>query len=81
MVFNNTSDKIYDDIISEEIFLDSLINKNINIFLIGGIKLTGELIGYDTHSIFTEHDKSKQMVYKSAIATISPENKQRRRVG
>lgn len=67
---------IYNDVISEEIFLDSLINKNINVFLIGGIKLTGELIGHDTHSILME----KQLVYKSAIATISPENKHRKRI-
>jgi host factor-I protein len=80
MVFNNTSDNIYDDVISEEIFLDSMINRNVNVFLIGGVKLTGEIAGHDTYSIILEKEGVRQLVYKSAIATISPENKQRRRI-
>lgn len=71
MVFNDKKDIDYNDVFSEEIFLDSNINKNINVFLATGIRLTGELIGHGANSILIEYEKKKQLVYKSAIATIS----------
>jgi RNA chaperone Hfq len=59
---------------SETIFLDSLHNKNVNVFLLGGVKLVGEFYGHDNVSIFLKKDNSEQLVYKRAISSISQVN-------
>jgi host factor-I protein len=44
--------------------------KPVHLFLKGGIKLGGVLVGADTHSVLLEKGGLVQMVYKSAVSTI-----------
>lgn len=74
MVMEFIKDKFYDEEFSENIFLDSLHNKIVNIFLLSGIKLDGEFCGHDNTSIFLKKGKLDQIVYKNAISTISKSN-------
>lgn len=58
-------------------FLNKLKNKQITIYLISGIRLTGELLNHDEESILINGQDSKleghpQLVFKNAISTIMP---------
>jgi len=58
---------------SERIFLDCLAANQspITIFLIGGIRLEGNLMGSDEFTILiSTQNKGEQMIYKHSIATI-----------
>jgi len=72
---NNKDDKfLYEnEEHDEKIFLDYLAihETPIQIFLIGGIRLNGNLIGSDEYSIIISTEKNgTQMIYKHSIATI-----------
>lgn len=62
--------KYYDDY-SESIFLDTLYGKSVNVYLLSGVKLFGEFYGHDIVSICLKRDNSEQIVYKSAVSSIS----------
>ena len=47
----------------------------VSIFLGSGIKLVGKINQFDENVILFKHDKL-QMIYKNAIATIMPEQKE-----
>ncbi|MEM9243800.1 MAG: RNA chaperone Hfq [Pseudomonadota bacterium] len=61
---------------------DNFLNKlreervPVSIFLGSGIKLVGKINEFDENVILFKHDKL-QMIYKNAIATIMPEQKER----
>lgn len=58
---------------SELIFLDCLAAKKVPvlIFLMGGIRLQGNLVGSDEFSILiSTENNGEQMIYKHAIATV-----------
>lgn len=58
---------------NESIFLDCLATKQtpIHIFLMGGIRIQGNLVGSDEFSILISTEKKgNQMIYKHSIATI-----------
>lgn len=61
----------YEDEFAENIFLDLMLSKEIAVFLIGGVRLTGELLDYDPKVILVKKNDSKQIIYKSSIASIS----------
>lgn len=74
MVMEFIKDKFYDEEFSENIFLDTLHNKIVNIFLLSGIKLDGEFCGHDNTSILLKKGKLDQIIYKNAISSISKTN-------
>jgi RNA chaperone Hfq len=72
---NRTHDphEITDEEHNETIFLDCLAAKQapIHVFLLGGIRLQGNLVGSDEFSILiSTENKGTQMIYKHSIATI-----------
>ncbi|WP_408869403.1 RNA chaperone Hfq [Candidatus Kirkpatrickella diaphorinae] len=42
------------------------------IFLVNGVKLSGQITQYDTHTIILMRDDQSQLVYKHAVSTILP---------
>ncbi|TGW15800.1 RNA chaperone Hfq [Candidatus Hepatobacter penaei] len=42
------------------------------LFLINGVKLQGIITGFDSFSLTLKNQASVQLIYKSAISTISP---------
>ena len=59
---------------NETNFIKKLIDKNaqVTIFLINGVKLSGEITSVDDHTLNLKRDKHTQLVYKNAISTIMP---------
>ena len=57
-------------------FLKQLTNKKhkVVIYLVNGVRLTGEITGFDNFVIIVDTKKGQQMVYKHAVSTILPEN-------
>jgi host factor-I protein len=58
-------------------FLRNLINENIPvvIFLINGVKLQGTISDFDEISIILVREQNAQLLYRQAISTIVPQNK------
>lgn len=54
-------------------FLNSVRKQNVllTIFLINGIKLQGVVTWFDNYSVQLTHDGASQLVFKSAISTIT----------
>ncbi len=46
--------------------------RTVHVYLISGKRLTGILRRFDRYSIILEKDNQEQLVYKHAIASISP---------
>tara|TARA_Y100000590_G_scaffold282647_1_gene317967 strand:+ start:489 stop:695 length:207 start_codon:yes stop_codon:yes gene_type:complete len=59
---------------NETNFIKKLIDKNaqVTIFLINGVKLTGEITAVDQNTLNLKREKHTQLVYKNAISTIMP---------
>tara|TARA_B100000965_G_C19567040_1_gene747307 strand:- start:1392 stop:1598 length:207 start_codon:yes stop_codon:yes gene_type:complete len=59
---------------NETKFIQTLIDGNaqVTIFLINGVKLSGEITSYDDNTLNLKRDKHTQLVYKNAISTIMP---------
>jgi len=59
----------------QDSFLSYLLkNKTmVTIFLVNGVKLTGEVACFDGFSLLFRRDGHSQLVYKHAIATIMPQ--------
>ena len=57
----------------QAIFLSALIETKASVFvyLINGIKLQGQLVSYDQHSLVLDGATS-QLLYKHSISTIMP---------
>lgn len=43
----------------------------ITIFLIGGVRLTGRIRGFDKYSVVLESNNQDQLIFKHAISTIT----------
>lgn len=58
---------------TENYFLDSILDKGnvVQIFLLGGIKLSGRIVESDEYTLTVETKQYKQLIYKHAITTIS----------
>ena len=59
---------------NETNFIKKLIDKNaqVTIFLINGVKLTGEITAVDQNTLNLKREKRTQLVYKNEISTIMP---------
>lgn len=55
-------------------FLQKLIQEelSVTIFLIGGTKLQGILVGQDEDVLLLRRDAHTQLIYKHAISTVMP---------
>ncbi|UYH51265.1 RNA chaperone Hfq [Candidatus Kirkpatrickella diaphorinae] len=55
-------------------FLQSVVKTRakLTIFLVNGVKLSGQITQYDTHTIILMRDDQSQLVYKHAVSTILP---------
>ncbi|MEI8296327.1 MAG: RNA chaperone Hfq [Alphaproteobacteria bacterium] len=45
----------------------------LTVFLVNGVKLTGEVASFDVFSLLFRREGHSQLVYKHAIATIMPQ--------
>ena len=59
---------------NETKFIQTLIDgkAQVTIFLINGVKLSGEITSYDDTTLNLKRDRHTQLVYKNAISTIMP---------
>ena len=59
---------------NETKFIKTLIDNNsqVTIFLINGVKLSGEITSVDDNTLNLKREKHTQLVYKNAISTIMP---------
>ncbi|MGF6261892.1 host factor-I protein [Paraburkholderia youngii] len=57
-------------------FLQMLMNDNtaVNVFLVNGIRLTGQLAAFDQFVVLLESGTGVQLVFKHAISTVLPVN-------
>jgi host factor-I protein len=60
----------------QEDFLQILLNNKtaINVFLVNGIRLSGQLAAFDRFVILLESGSGSQLVFKHAISTVLPVN-------
>jgi len=58
----------------QDVFLNTLRKKKIpvTIFLSNGVKLQGNITGFDNFSVLLRRGPQVQLVYKHAIATVVP---------
>jgi host factor-I protein len=56
--------------------LQALVNDNttVNLFLVNGIRLSGQLAGFDPFVVLLESGPTVQLVFKHAISTVMPVN-------
>jgi host factor-I protein len=64
----NASPSVQDD------FLQALVNDKttVNVFLVNGIRLSGQLAGFDPFVVLLESGSAVQLVFKHAISTVVP---------
>jgi len=43
----------------------------VTIFLIGGVRLTGKIRGFDKYSVVLESNSQDQLIFKHAISTVT----------
>jgi host factor-I protein len=57
-------------------FLQMLVNDKttVNVFLVSGIRLSGQLAGFDQFAVLLESGSDVQLVFKHAISTVLPVN-------
>jgi host factor-I protein len=57
-------------------FLQTLVKEKttVNVFLVNGIRLSGQLSRFDQFAVLLESGSAVQLVYKHAISTITPVN-------
>ncbi|WOD14182.1 RNA chaperone Hfq [Paraburkholderia kirstenboschensis] len=60
----------------QEIFLRVLIDDKaaVNVFLVNGIRLSGQLAAFDRFAVVLESASGSQLVFKHAISTVLPVN-------
>jgi host factor-I protein len=65
-----TSPGVQDD------FLQTLVRDKttVNVFLVNGIRLSGQLAGFDQFVVLLESGSGVQLVFKHAISTVMPVN-------
>src|ERR1700676_2069889 len=57
-------------------FLQTLVNDKtaVNVFLVNGIRLSGQLASFDQFVVLLEYGSGSQIVFKLAISTVLPVN-------
>jgi host factor-I protein len=57
-------------------FLQTLVSDKttVNVFLVNGIRLSGQLVGFDQFVVLLESGTAVQLVFKHAISTVQPVN-------
>ena len=57
-------------------FLETLVKDKttVNVFLVNGIRLSGQLAGFDQFAVLLESGPGVQLVFKHAISTVLPVN-------
>ncbi|TDN68840.1 RNA chaperone Hfq [Paraburkholderia sp. BL10I2N1] len=57
-------------------FLQTLVKDKttVNVFLVNGIRLSGQLAGFDQFAVLLESGAGVQLVFKHAISTVMPAN-------
>ena len=57
-------------------FLQTLVKDKttVNVFLVNGIRLSGQLAGFDQFAVLLESGPGVQLVFKHAISTVVPVN-------
>ncbi|MBC8751892.1 MULTISPECIES: RNA chaperone Hfq [Paraburkholderia] len=57
-------------------FLQMLLNDKttVNVFLVNGIRLSGQLAAFDQFAVLLESGLGAQLVFKHAISTVLPAN-------
>jgi host factor-I protein len=57
-------------------FLQMLMNDKtaVNVFLVNGIRLSGQLAAFDQFAVLLESGSGSQLVFKHAISTVAPVN-------
>jgi len=57
-------------------FLQTLVRDKttVNVFLVNGIKLSGQLAAFDQFAVLLESGPAVQLVFKHAISTVLPVN-------
>ena len=57
-------------------FLQTLVSDKttVNVYLVNGIKLSGQLVGFDQFVVLLESGTAVQLVFKHAISTVLPVN-------
>ncbi|BCF95943.1 hypothetical protein PPGU19_005120 [Paraburkholderia sp. PGU19] len=57
-------------------FLQTLVSEKttVNVFLVNGIRLSGQLAGFDQFAVLLESGSGVQLVFKHAISTVLPVN-------
>jgi len=43
----------------------------VNIYLVGGIKLTGKIKGFDKYALVLDANNQEQLIFKHAISTVA----------
>ena len=46
----------------------------VNVFLVNGIRLSGQLAGFDQFAVLLESGPGMQLIFKHAISTVMPVN-------
>ncbi|WP_207003274.1 RNA chaperone Hfq [Trinickia mobilis] len=57
-------------------FLETLVKEQtaVNVFLVNGIRLSGQLAAFDQFAVLLESGPGVQLVFKHAISTVMPVN-------
>ena len=57
----------------QDVYLNALRRDKtpVTIFLIGGVRLTGRIRGFDKYSVILESNNQDQLIFKHAISTIT----------
>ncbi|SIT38127.1 RNA-binding protein Hfq [Paraburkholderia piptadeniae] len=57
-------------------FLQALVKDKttVNVFLVNGIRLSGQLAGFDPFVVLLESGSTVQLIFKHAISTVVPVN-------
>ena len=60
----------------QEEFLETLVKEQtaVNVFLVNGIRLSGQLASFDQFAVLLDSGPGVQLVFKHAISTVMPVN-------
>jgi len=53
-----------------EQLLNGLLDQKIQLYLITGVKLTGQLLAYDDRSVLIAREQGRQLILLQAVSTI-----------
>lgn len=56
----------------QESFYLNIIKKPVQMFLVNGVRLDGNITAFDNYCCVLESDRGSQLIYKHSIATILP---------